>query len=404
MIIPWHTDVIATLANGSTCKWSATELTGQMDTTSIGPIKLAAMCPHKRSVLLLTSDHRFLLGSNVRRGPNTYFRKGPEDITALVCEVLEIEEADVEKLVVEIKISKDSLAIRTENKVGTIWLTNDGSERDYYLEAYSFTERIDLFDYDYGKGYVRTDDNKMHLVGVDMGYEKGIPAEICFSNTASIREIVCGNVYTLLLMYDGSVYARGFDYSPSEPFTPVMFPSNEFITRIVTNGTKIIYITLEGLCYYTDVESKPHPGEALNQCTSPVLLQSLEGRFVTNAFIVDWEIVIQDDSNRLCLLQFDRPKPRWPDKPRYIIDLHVINGSIQPVDLPYFDDKDIVSVIQASRSIYLTSATGRVYQSNRIKDWDTNEVKFFNDNPVAVIADGRATMIPSALSVLDRDV
>lgn len=416
MIIPFGVDVIAALEKGGACWWKDRALVRQMDTTSIEPFTMAAVCSQRSMILLLTERHRLQAGVEVDRGL--------EDVTWLVSWALKIEHEDVGKAVEGLYVSNDNFAVRTAYKVAHISITDidDDGAPEYRREAYSFPSVINLMGYSHGKGIVRTNDNKLYFMGRELWYDGTVCActrqydstEIPFDDVAGIREIVCGRVYTLLLMHGGRVYSRGLAYRPDgrigmdEPFVRLTFPDNACISKIVSNGTKIIYITLEGQCYYTDTEDKPHPGLALNKCLTPSLLQSLTGRFVTNAFITKQEIVIQDDSNRLCLL---RMQPR-PNMPRYwpgsavVIDPGYIDGTVQPDDLPYFDDKDIDNVIQASRSVYLTGADGRVYQSTRTKatDWSSKEIEFFKWNPVAVMTESRTTMIPSALSVLNHDV
>lgn len=430
MIKSWASNVIAQLADGRTVRWKDGRLIKPIDalqgnnalttlpngltvrhggtkpisnTESVIAIKT---CPRRKIVLMLTHDHHILLESEASRGL--------VDITSLVHMLLNVPKADAEYSIKELRVAGETAVARSEHRICAIIITGYAASNGKLVadtHTYSLQSPITKFGCCYGRGYVVTEDNKLSMIGNDVYYEDNTmrnsphissPIEIDFANVAGIREIICGYVFGLLLMNDGSVYARGLGPRTGEvcnkPFSQVLFPYSDSITKIVTDGTKIIYITLEGTCYYTDIRVRPYPGASDSLCLHPSPLQSLYGRFVTGAFILDHFIVFQYDTDKLCLMYLYTQA--YPVESQLAFSYQT--GAMSPIDIPFYDDKGIVSIVQADGFVYFTTSEGYVYQTESgfiHCDHSMVRVPFFDENPVAV--SDAASTIPSALSVLD---
>ena len=345
----------------------------------------------------------------------------PLDITALVCEAMEIDAEDIANHIFDIYVDGHTLIVKADYCISTFELFG----RDQCVEraTYKFQDPIDLFSFGYGLGFIRAG-NKLYFTGAyhtythyeKFGSRYEDICEIAFDDTPGIHKIICFGRYVLLLMDDGCVYysniPRGSTSSCSYgAFIQIEFyrdcsqdPVTERIVKIVSDQFKIIYISVEGSCYYTDTY-----GKAGNLVLRAELLQSVAALFVTDAFILSDSIVIQYDHNRLCsMFLVYRKSGRGPE----CLNAAYMDGSKQPIDVPSCGDEPIVSVIKTLSYVYLTfvyvtTASGRVYryEDGNNSGFPTVEpvsLQFFEDNPVAVPRDP-VVMIASALSVIDRD-
>ena len=339
-------------------------------------------------------------------------------VTPVACQFLGIDETEAVHVIEDIRTTWNTgMTVITRDYIGMVTFKWSMFGKPDHLSWKSvlicpFPEPFELLDQSGYYGLARTQSNRLYCIP---GYVKNCeseyitrePIEILFHDVIGIRMTICELMFTLLLMDDGRVYAHGFTslvQADSEPrnitFEQVQFPEGTYITKIVSEWGLILYVTLEGLCYY----SKPKefrgsfcPGK---QYQRPVLLQSLLGRVINDIFVFMFCVVAQYDGHKLCMPQA-LLTPAC-DKPKRYVDPA---DTLPPIDLPFFDDKDIVTIKETFCSIHLVSCDGRVYRSEgtHLSPDGVSELIFFRDNPVAVTIDSISPMIPSALSVLDHD-
>ena len=427
MLIPWDIAVFAVLDSGRSCKWIRQSYVPTRETDSPISIidisvKKAITCPASEMLLVQTHDHRFYLG--------TAGYKDLKDITTQVASLLQIEPDDIGDLVEEICTDKLNWIVRTRNQIWIICLEGFNSRHEELPSRieYSIPGPIDLFSYGYYHGLVRTTDNRLFLIGNEsycsyrlLDRSRTIqPTEISFSDASNIKQVVCGDNYTLCLMNDGKVYAHGLRFrSPhrtntfiEEQFEAVVFPEGTVITKIVSSEACIIYLTDSGHCYHTGIRTI-HASieshciyrngiiEETKENLCPDLLQQVRHLVVEDVFMLNTSIVIQDSYQRLHVLDLDVKDLFWGDS--WVI------GAKTCEHIPFFDDKDIVSIVQSRRTkfirpditgeelIYLTTDSGEAYQSADLRQGAT-EITFFTDNPLARL--DRSAAIPSAKSIV----
>lgn len=425
MLVPWDIAVFAVLDSGRSCKWVHQSCIPTID-TSISiidiSVKKAVTCPAAEMLLVQTHDHKFYLG--------TAGYKDLKDITAQVANLLQIEPDNIRDSIEEICTDKLNWIVRTSNQIWIVCYEGIHSRHEELPSRveYSLPGTIDLFSYGCYHGLVRTTDNRLFLIGNEsycnyrlLDRSKIVqPTEVPFSNAADIKQVICGNNYTLSLMNNGSVYAHGLGLrSPhrtntfiEEQFELVVFPDSTVITKIINSEHCIIYITDNGQCYYTDIHTIYCSNESYRIYRSgiieetrmnlhPDLLQQAKHLCIENVFMLNKSIVIQDSYQRLHVLDLDVKDLFWGGS--WVI------GAKTCEHMPFFDDKDIVSVVQSRRTrfirpdttgdelIYLTTDNGRVYQSADLRQ-GADEITFFTDNPLARL--DRSAAIPSAKSIV----
>ena len=416
MIVPGIYNVFALLADGRFCLW---EITGKpvIEITGIEAKAIARRYHNTRTLFILTHDNRFLVSNIPNDTWNTKrFMNGLQDITALVCEAMEIK--DRASHTFDICVDNSILVVRAEYSVGMFEPADiDGSQYSTKI-VYRFQDQIDLSGFGYRFGLVRTG-NKLYFVGTCNTHTSYHPytdrvlyvdtcenmcTEIDFLDVQGIGKIICFMRFVLLLMNDGRVYHSSLPEGPGDPhpcsaFEQVVFPSNECIIKIVSNESGAIYITQEGTCYY---------GVNNMRCLKPILLCSLTGLFVTDAFMLNNYIMIQYGNDRLCLL----PLIQSIGRPYYsgYLDHGYVTGSKKPINILGCNEciTSVTSVDSPNyySMTYFTTTDGRVYQRN---DGDSDDydhtcsksepvsIQFFDDNPVACVRDP-AARIASAQS------
>ena len=390
----------ALLADGRVCKWKNTDPDRRINVIDCESVIAVQQNSNKDIFLLMTSNYHFLLCDDGSE---------PEDISDLVYKAIRIRAVDAANVIEEFAIAWSTVAVRTDKQVGVVTLREVWRRsKTNPVTTFAFKASIDLFSYHGRCGFVRTVRNKLYLI---QGYQKGRtkipdnilacdPIEIMFPDPENIREIICTGLYALFLMQDGSVYSCDFTdttwytLKSIEAFVRVEIPKGECVTKIVNYGLGSVYITHEGRCYYSDSDSYVHPR----------LFGSLIGRFVTDVYIYMFVFVIRYDDGKLCCLPL-YPRNALGKKCKHTDLIRTfVNGSAQPVDLPFFDDKDIVSAVETDKSVHFVTSDGQVYQSAGeifTKDCAITEIPFFIENPVAVTRADHTRMIPSAQSVLD---
>lgn len=210
----------------------------------------------------------------------------------------------------------------------------------------------------------------------------------------TVSKIICGRLFSLFIMNDSSVKAHGFtnlgliQKPDTVAFHTVVFPETDIVSvsKIVTKGSSVLYLTTDGACYYGDVENLTE-----NTVRKPVLLKDLAGRYVENAFIIEDLVIVQyreADKSKLCLLRtipHDRLNQIVPNVQSVIIDPAYKDGTVSPTELPFFDGKHITSVMRTEERVYLTTGEGLVYHTTiDTIESDPESEPFFVENPVAV--------------------
>lgn len=377
MIVTIGSWIVAFLADGRIARWrdEGTDKTITIDRETAALAKVATCITHS-TALIMTPNYRYLYSQSVKRG----FR----DITDTVCEVMGLRLAELMDSIIEMRAGEDVVVFRTEDRIGIIVFVYDSQTKEDTLHhmSYSFPSRINLLWYQSNSGFIRTDDNKLYALGEHNFNDDGSvywssSRELDFHDARSIREIVSTWFYTTFLMTNGSMY--GCVVTTDRPFDSkflklIDIPQSESIIKIVGDPGRTICITSDGACYFS------------HRFSRPAHVRVLKGRFVTNAFILDDHIIVQYDTGRLCSLEIiERPFGLAPAR----LGL--------PVCMPFFDDKNIASIIEGY-CIYFVSSRGQIYWSNNINSLGGEPIPFFNSNPVAADV---SCVIPSALSMLE---
>lgn len=208
--------------------------------------------------------------------------------------------------------------------------------------------------------------------------------------------------------------------------TRIEFERDEYIVNAITSHILpniVFFTTQSGACYFMDAgactnEPKPSFGKSMailfrkfqgddtsqplaiettdpqedTRCLKhkPVLLEFLSCYSVENVFILRCgSIVIQHGEGKLCLL-ISKNENSLLDQLIYgtgwSIDEAYINGTAKPIELPYFDDRDIVYVAKPLDCIYFVTATGQMYVSREgsVTESSIERITFFDDNPIRV--------------------
>lgn len=391
MVLNCDTKGLVHLADGSVCGWDdeVSVITPAVRASAALSVKA---CPSIGLHVVLTPDGRILAGL-VMDNPLT-------DITSLLPDAVRDELIDAET---EIHVSTYDLTVKTRNSISFYYIgeSENGDAVNVRLSMVDILPcAINLSSFIEGHGLIRTSDNSTYLVDGNYYLSRSCkPIDIY--DAANIREIVCADGFTMLIMNNGTVRACGLfsnaysrtSWFPSEsnPFVQIKFPEVVSVVKIVTNGRQVFYITTTGQCYYS-INASQH-------ANSPVLVKAFTDYFIENIFITDDAVIAQDDGNKLCLAWLI-----YPDPPCSVMQLSscTISGLTKTKALPFFDDKDIVSIDQVYDKLYFTTSMGRMYSCTV---WDLmhspqiDEIAFFIDNPVMV--ECKAARIQSAASALN---
>ena len=456
MIHEHDTCALTVLADGRTCWWACRDSTikAKPKLTNWEPLSTIKMWD------MVPPFYALGQGGRILRGVAPY--ASLVDITDTVCEIMGHSNLDA----CEISVGLNTVCVRVDDALAILKSDGNGPV------VYRFSITINLFGFNGHRGFVRTRDNRLYSVGTLVRYETnhngytstiniGIdsePREMLFAEAVGIREIVCRARHTLLLMYDGRVFAlinRSLYSNKKETFEQVMFPDGKLIAKIVSNEKDIYYITTEGLCYhagstkteyimeswaltpqshhheaYGNVSGLRYDGIRYDQGLEPVLIGALTELVVENIFILRDTVIVQYDGDRLCMLHL---KTLAYSQAMLIDEAH-INGTRRPTSLPFFDGKGIVSVTQVCDTAFFVTEGGRVYQAsinintaarvgdsimyfhmgaqarslmNITTDPDcivpiTEPIKFFDTNPC--MTERYTSMIGSASSIIGGDM
>lgn len=395
MIVTMGSWIVAFLADGRIARWRnegtdpliSPDRTITMFGSEIEILAKSTACVIQSAALIMTPDYRYLYGQSVEGG----FR----DITATICNALSLGHTELSDNITGMLAGNDFVAVRTDDRV-CIMAPPYNSPNDNHImhhKVYSFSSSINLFCYQNNRAFIRTGNGKLYVIGV---YYYGMGntidwhdhREIRVKDALSISEIVYTESHILFLTKGGRVCGHKFTYRDSDeisgPFDTITFPEpeSESVAKIVCNQYVIIYVTLNGNCYF------------VRQFSHPTRIEQLSGRFVTNAFILHDHIIVQYDTGRLCsigLTQEPYDLTRSPLEQMVTYDLGPV------IDLPFFDDKNVVSVME-SCGIYFVSSSGQVYWSRNLEPgYSIETISFFDSNPVAIDI---SCTIPSAQSML----
>lgn len=245
-------------------------------------------------------------------------------------------------------------------------------------------------------GFVRTA-SELHSFGENRYQECGRTVsdltvrdwyEVAFAQIRNIREIVCGECSTFIILNDGSVWACGQYHSTRDKvYVCVLFPKGEPVRDVIISLCFIFYITETGLCYYAQSSVA---GTILHyfksEITDPVQIQFLSGYFIERIYILFTVVVFQYDGGKLLMVHL------VPDRTRTaIIDSAYESGALKPVRLDAFDDGCVCDISQVGDYLYLTTEAGQVYYCECGRGADGSQadmITFFDDNPAVVDRDG----------------
>lgn len=361
--------------------------------------------------VLLTKDGRFLIC--------LYLQDKFVDVTAL----LHMNLGEGADIIPELYADLISIMARASNRASIImpgfcgfgrYPLIDLVEGSNQTAALEFDSKINMASLNYGHGFFRTDNNQLYSVNVQAytrhavfqegpslnygGFEKKL---VPFDNPQDIKEIISGGYFTLFLMNDGYVYVQRYTYRSgrfinddactSGPILDVIFLKGECITKIITDGIQIFYLTIEGACYYQEI-AYPQDNEW------PVLIEALADYQVDNAFILGSSIVFKYD-DKLCTLDMLRLAGG-----RMILHPSYKDATLKPKPLSFFDGMPITSVTEVyDRYCFLTDDGGLYTQSTyESYESETSKVAFFDANPIATEKKKNTMTIRSALSVLNQ--
>lgn len=365
MLTQQYNREVAKLANDQICTWRGHDKP-IAPSTHEHQFAIAVVCPGTDILVGLTHGKRILAGK-----PH---KEVLVDITSSICDALGI---DTNCVIEEIHTNEDNIIIRAGRCVGNMQIcrksTNRWIQADFTLDnvaVYKFEHDVDLISFDEGHGFIRTVDGGLFSTGSNSSCEGAVPFDrdygtdlrkVDISYAQDIREIICGNRFTILFMIDGSIRACGLGHGnlkkgyAGTPFALVEFSDGVRIARVITDGYLIFYVTTKGLCYVT---------LSRTQGLSPELVHMLDGYSIENVFILKRIIIIQHDEGKLA----------------WIYDLNK-----EPIPLPFFDDKSIVSVNWMGEHIYFITIEGYVYYSGLDLNQDQIVmIPFFTNNPIMV--------------------
>lgn len=396
---------VLTLADGSICQIHD-------DATAVYPIKetdrsIASVQICSRTGFTVTQTIDYSIYARLPFPMNK-----ERDITAIVCEALKCEPNCISEIIVD----SYQIAARSDRTVCFIsfYRLNHPSviyahEQDIghtIMKQIVLDSDIDLFSFKWRHGFVRTVDGYLHSFGNRERHNAlsiSLDQPIVFHDVPGIREITCGQSYSLLLMLDGTVYAQGFNYDTRDAsFEQIQFANSASINKIVTDSYHIIYISSAGTCYYSNTHEPIIKGRT--GCMVPHILTGLQGYFVENAFILANCIIIQHDKGTISLVPLTR-HVRFNAAIYYIISNKQIYNQKKPIALQYFNDKYVVNILQLGHHILFVTEDGCAYRSPISDNYYMNAlviepVSFFTDNPIAVSSS--TLRIPATQSILTQ--
>ena len=297
-----------------------------------------------------------------------------------------------------------TVVVRAGNCVGIVSI--DGKEATTISRKYE--QAFDSYGLCSEFVVAKTRDNKLKLLAKRAQYNSLLafrrPATFSIEYARPIQEIVCRPSWLLLIMDDGSVYARSMrvDTSLNWSFKRRGPPDRESVIKISHSGDYIIYITERGRCYHTSARDYARSWEV-----EFVLVPGLDAFIVESAYMLanGKALVVVHDGGKASLLHV---VPYIDITWRYIGYRYQRRGeSYRLVPLPLFDDESVASITEIGNSIGITTAEGLVYWAKLDELIDMAEPKlirdqFFDVFPLAVKTS--VQRIRSACSSLSEDV
>ena len=405
------------LADGRVCWLNDSGETIQPEIEGSDTVSKLLVCSRGGTRAVVIDDGRICV--------DLFQRRELDDVTAIACETLKkgIDE------IVQVYLDGFTIIARTRDRLCVIVIQTSIPVRDsgrlirsdpnvkhcitgFSPSLYTFTSPINMVSVGYGRGLIRTDDGYLYMFNSNIPRERTVPSpenankdlvSVNIDCTASIHKIICDKQRILLHMDDGTVSIRTLSYSlpsgrqyytgPDEPFRRIDFPDDVIIARIVISDSTTFYITTGGLCYFID---------STVQNPELSLLKALDGYHVENVYSLRYYVAIITQDRKVYLLpmmmlwdaRFEG-ETMW----RGTMGLGAphIDGTMRPFDLPFLDDRVIVSAVQASKRVYFTTGDGRAYHSTLDEcrpDLILRPIPFFDANPIAI--KDTASMIRSA--------
>lgn len=399
--------VVGLLADRRVCRWNSSDTEIAPKIMNENPVVMLKVCPWSDILVALTSDNHVVIG--------TLILDKLIDITDTIYESIN---KDSDCVIDEIYVDRGYLLVRIENDIlhANISRPHHPYSRPIFsldsITVHKLQHSIDLVSFGFNHCIIRTSADPasghqatLMSMGTNEYCKRGLSFDegrnigmqkinICYAR--HINQVVCNLDHTLLLMDDGSVLAcgrfhgnQGEQYTGS-PFTPVQFPKDTYITRIISNNLQTFYITSEGLCYHTSTNHVRMTPYNASYCLHPTLVYTLRNYFVDNVFILGSSFIIQDNAGKLYWLLFADSCFACS-----------IQDVLQP--LPFFDDKCITvvtSITSTYTKYYFIAADGKVYCCNYHTTIESHveSVSFFDDNPIAV--ESNAARIRSATNTV----
>ena len=292
--------------------------------------------------------------------------KSYRDITDMINKALghepETKLVDTRHSMLVIAAGPTVLRIHTQGPIGVI------------VSQRTFESEIDMI----SNSFIRTCDNVLYPLGSDV---HSLPID--FDHTENIRKIVCETNHTLILLKNGSVYARGYYYSGPDrkPFSLVTFPEDESVLDIISRNRYVFYIMASGRVYHSRLPSNSfHYGQKSRSGLNPEWAYFLMGYFVENIFMLHNCIMFQHDGGKLCVASISYRSDGTS------IDEEYYTGT-KPTNLAFFNDKPVAHVMQYREYIYFTTESGQVYyclNSQNMEESQIKEILFFRNNPIKI--------------------
>lgn len=195
-----------------------------------------------------------------------------------------------------------------------------------------------------------------------------------------VVKIAYNKTCVFLIMADGSVRGRSSqrDWTNQGYFDLIEFPEATVVTKIIAFDDYVFCITSEGICWFINCKDLLTDTRELN--TKPSIKRVPVDSFIEDMYDLRGYAVIQ------CV--------------RKLYEFVLSSGQMRVTHTPFFDDKDVVDIVQIGIVIYFTTAEGLVYYQwtgDRTKLYTL--VPFFENNRVAVM--GPAAGIRSTRSTLN---
>lgn len=403
MIHKWATHAVAILADGKVMKGQPkdTDMVWSETGIDMNDVVLMATCPYGSMLAVLLNDGRLLAG----RDPTTAFINITTNVEVFIRDTLSIRSMHIMNRILVVQTDCNVCIMMVYR--ATSCPRNESLLRHNRLNAVrwradtAFPSEIDLVTFGDSHGYVRTIDNKLYLITNQIptnrnpSYDGRIrpygecrrPIEVEFAEAGDIAEIICYGSRAYFIMGDGRVFEssmRAFN-NTHDQITQIIFPEGEAVRKITSLTHYMFYLTKEGNCYFS------LNGWPCDKRAYPVQLQHLSRAFAEDvialnnkpADIIENDVssaIIKYDGGRLC---------------------YICNDLVEKViQLSFFDDKDVVSVIDLPSSICFITREGCVYHMYDIESEPVID-PFFDTNPLATKTNTQR--IKSACSNLDAE-